>query len=133
MRRHTLRVGEQHGCGTVLQCRGGKPMPIKVLPLQGYEQLVGAHGARICTHTTYLPLRLTPEEGAVCTLQNLCDAPRWHNRSPSLRECSLGHFAVVEMPARLAQNLIVFVALASNDDGVLGLGHRNGVFDGLLT
>src|SRR5262245_36888375 len=51
---------------------------------------------------------------------------------PPLRQGSLSHFAVVKVPARLAQNLIVFVPLASDNDGVLGLGHGNSVFNGLL-
>src|SRR5713101_1068919 len=107
-------------------------MPIKMLPVQRHKQCSGWHSTRIRAHPVHLPLRVTPEEGTLGPLQNLCDTPRWHSLSPSTFEGSLGDFAVVKMPARLSQDLIVFVSLAGNDDSVRGLGQGNGVFNGLL-
>src|SRR5215470_4432309 len=65
-------------------------------------------------------------------LHNFRDTPRWHRLSPSMFEGSMGDFTVIKVPAGLSQDLVVFVSLASNDDGVLGLGHGDGVFNGLL-
>src|SRR5215470_3402904 len=130
---HTARVREQDGRSTTLQGRGGKLMPIKMLPAQGDKERSGWHGARVRTHPLHLPLRLTPDEYPLGALHNLCDTPRWHRLSPSTFEGSRGDFTIIKVPARLSQDLVVFVSLPGNDDGVTGLGHGDGVFNGLLT
>jgi hypothetical protein len=116
-----------------LQSRGDELMPIKMLSAQGDKQRSGWHSARIRAHSLNLSLRITPDEYPLRPLRNVCDIPYWHRLSPSTFEGSLGDFTVIEVSTSLSQDLIIFMSLASNDDGVPWLGQGDGVFDGLLT